>query len=152
MNYTKVSNLLPADALNIQNRLSNIRATLLRIIDKWEQSGQGDGGRMPDSENEEGNPPPDWGTLDGRLGSKVCKFPCSRAINYFQSNSAHNNIDFFHSPDCSYNAGHTTHRRFWEVHLLVAMLDLCLHLAQKHHGPMLLASSLLLLDSMFTKK
>ena len=41
LSYSKVANLLPADALSIQNWLSTIRATLLRIIDKWERKWSG---------------------------------------------------------------------------------------------------------------
>ena len=63
LSYSKVATLVPPDSLAIQNRLSNIRATLLRIIDKWEQSGQGDGGRMADLEADR---PQGWGTLEGR--------------------------------------------------------------------------------------
>jgi hypothetical protein len=61
--HSKVAKLVPADGLGIRNRLSNIRATLLRIIDKWEQSGQGDGGRLMDMD---GDCPVGWGTLEGR--------------------------------------------------------------------------------------
>jgi hypothetical protein len=61
--YSKVSALIPADALGIQNRLSTIRVTLLRIIDRWEQSGQGDGGRVPETDGEYST---GWGTLEGR--------------------------------------------------------------------------------------
>jgi hypothetical protein len=61
--YSKVARLLPADSLGVQNRLSNIRATMLRIIDKWEQSGQGDGGRVAEPDQER---PAGWGKLDNR--------------------------------------------------------------------------------------
>ena len=63
LSYTKVEALIPADALSVQNRLSTIRVTLLRIIDRWEQSGQGDGGRVPD---DDGELPAGWGKLEGR--------------------------------------------------------------------------------------
>ena len=43
--YGKVVTLLLADYLGIQNQLLTMRATLLQIIEKWEASGQGDGGR-----------------------------------------------------------------------------------------------------------
>jgi hypothetical protein len=61
--HSKVATLLPADGLGIQNRLSSIRATLLRIIDKWEQSGQGDGGRASAMDDDR---PTGWGNLEGR--------------------------------------------------------------------------------------
>ena len=63
LSYSKVAALIPADAIGVQNRLATIRVTLLRIIDRWEQSGQGDGGRAPD---EDGEYPAGWGKLEGR--------------------------------------------------------------------------------------
>ena len=68
LSYAAVAKLVAADALGIQNRLTNIRVILLRIIDKWEQSGQGDGGRFPgrDEEEEEDDESPSWGKLEGR--------------------------------------------------------------------------------------
>ena len=69
LDHSKVASLVPADAIGIKNRLSSIRVTLLRIIEKWEQSGQGDGG-MNDDEEEEGQEAPSahnrWGKLEGR--------------------------------------------------------------------------------------
>lgn len=56
--------LVPADAVGIQNRISSIRVTLLRIIEKWEQSGQGDGGTY--DESEEPQLSSSWGKLEGR--------------------------------------------------------------------------------------
>ena len=62
--HSKVAALVPADAIGIQNRISSIRVTLLRIIEKWEQSGQGDGGMY--DESEEPQQSSNWGTLEGR--------------------------------------------------------------------------------------
>lgn len=61
--HSKVASLTPADAIGVQNRLSSMRVTLLRIIEKWEQSGQGDGGRADETEEEQLFR---WGQLEGR--------------------------------------------------------------------------------------
>lgn len=61
--HSKVRSLIPADAISVQNRLSGIRVSLLRMIERWEQSGQGDGGR---SESNYGEQSFGWGQLEGR--------------------------------------------------------------------------------------
>ena len=58
--HSKVASLVPADATSIKNRLSTIRVTLLRIIEKWEQSGQGDGGMHEERDAST------FGSLEGR--------------------------------------------------------------------------------------
>lgn len=63
LSHSTIAALNAADALGIQNRLSNIRVNLLRMIDQWEQSGQGDGGRIPESDCDR---PSGWGKLEGR--------------------------------------------------------------------------------------
>ena len=63
LSFIHVSGLIPAEAVTTQNRLSTIRVTLLRIIDRWEQSGQGDGGRHAEAVSEI---PGAWGSLEGR--------------------------------------------------------------------------------------
>ena len=57
--YPKVAALLPANYLEVQNWLSGMRAHLLRIIDKWEASGQGDGGQI----NNPDDPSANWESL-----------------------------------------------------------------------------------------
>jgi len=49
--HESVKHLRPAVAGDIKDRLTDIRARLIRMIKKWERSGQGDGGR--DNYNEE---------------------------------------------------------------------------------------------------
>lgn len=63
LSHSTVASLVPADPIGVQNRLSSIRVSLLRIIERWEQSGQGDGGRNDDGE---GEPSSQWGKLEGR--------------------------------------------------------------------------------------
>jgi hypothetical protein len=64
LSHSTVASLVPADAIGVQNRLSSIRVSLLRIIERWEQSGQGDGGRNEDEEGEVNSS--SWGRLEGR--------------------------------------------------------------------------------------
>ena len=63
LSHETVASLVPADAIGVQNRLSSIRVALLRIIERWEQSGQGNGGR---NEDEDGEPASLFGRLEGR--------------------------------------------------------------------------------------
>ena len=51
--YNLVAGLLPATAQKIEDRFTSMRSDLLRIITRWEQSGQGEGGR--DQEDVEDN-------------------------------------------------------------------------------------------------
>ena len=51
--YKVVKHLRPATAVDIKDRLTDIRARLIRMIKKWERSGQGDGGRLDDDEQED---------------------------------------------------------------------------------------------------
>jgi hypothetical protein len=85
LSHVEVAHIAPADSLGIKNRLSSIRSVLLRIIQNWEESGQGDGGRRRFVDTEEAvdlvsrgggeDAPleieiPDgvcWGALDGRM-------------------------------------------------------------------------------------
>ena len=48
--YSNVEMLAPAAPQKIEDILVSMRSDLLRIITKWEQSGQGEGGREPDEE------------------------------------------------------------------------------------------------------
>jgi hypothetical protein len=83
LSHMKVAHITPADSLGIRNRLSSICSVLLRIIQYWEESGQGDGGRRRFVDTEEvvdivsrgGEEAPleieipdgvCWGALDGR--------------------------------------------------------------------------------------
>lgn len=52
LDHVTVITLQPATARKVEDKLTQIRATLTRIIAKWEKSGQGDGGRL-DSDDEE---------------------------------------------------------------------------------------------------
>ena len=52
LSHTRVASLTPADATMVKNRLSALRAKLLGVISRWETSGQGDGGRH-NEENED---------------------------------------------------------------------------------------------------
>jgi hypothetical protein len=55
--YEKVKNLLPATAEKVKNCISSLRAELLRIVTKWEASGQGDSGyHASDGEDSESVP------------------------------------------------------------------------------------------------
>ena len=51
--YEQVAGLQPATPQKIPDCLASIRNDLLKIIPKWEQSGQGEGGQ--DNEQEESN-------------------------------------------------------------------------------------------------
>jgi hypothetical protein len=51
--YEVVKHLRPATVVDIKDRLTDIRARLIRMIKKWERSGQGDGGRLDDDEQED---------------------------------------------------------------------------------------------------
>jgi hypothetical protein len=82
LSHLKIAHITPADSLGIRNRLSSIRSVLLRMIQNWEESGQGDGGRSRLLDTEEvvdqvtrGEEVPSeisthseicWGALEGR--------------------------------------------------------------------------------------
>lgn len=51
--YEQVAGLSPATPQKIEDIIVSIRSDLLRIITRWEQSGQGEGGRDPQEEEEE---------------------------------------------------------------------------------------------------
>ena len=51
--YEQVAGLSPATPQKIEDIIVSIRSDLLRIIPRWEQSGQGEGGRDPQEEEEE---------------------------------------------------------------------------------------------------
>lgn len=82
LSHVEVAHIVPADSVGIKNRLSSIRSVLLRMIQNWEESGQGDGGRRRIIDTEElveevtrGEELPteisihseiNWGALEGR--------------------------------------------------------------------------------------
>lgn len=51
--YSSVANMTPADGVKVKNVISTIRANLLRTIQNWEDSGQGDCGRRRQESNDE---------------------------------------------------------------------------------------------------
>ncbi len=51
--YDQVARLSPATPQKIEDIIASIRSDLLRIIPRWEQSGQGEGGRDPQEDEEE---------------------------------------------------------------------------------------------------
>jgi hypothetical protein len=51
--HDSIKSLRPAVASDIKDRLTDIRARLIRMIKKWERSGQGDGGRHDEEEEQE---------------------------------------------------------------------------------------------------
>jgi hypothetical protein len=53
LSHVEVAHIVPADSVGIKNRLSSIRSVLLRMIQNWEESGQGDGGRRRIIDTEE---------------------------------------------------------------------------------------------------
>jgi hypothetical protein len=53
--HAAVASLTPATALKVENLLTSWRTNLCRIIQKWEQSGQGEGGHHSDSDDDETN-------------------------------------------------------------------------------------------------
>jgi hypothetical protein len=80
LSHAEVAHVTPPDSLGIKNRLSSIRSVLLRMIQNWEQSGQGDGGRRSINLTEESSETEEaieelsgvisneiqWGALEGR--------------------------------------------------------------------------------------
>ena len=63
--YDTVCQLRPANAVDIKDRLTDIRARLIRMIKKWERSGQGDGSRNDvDDDEREGDTAPTVDTED----------------------------------------------------------------------------------------
>jgi hypothetical protein len=68
LSHRHVASLTPADSVAIKNRLSTIRIVLLRMIQNWEESGQGDGGmrRFDDNSVFSVDSNISWGKLDGR--------------------------------------------------------------------------------------
>ena len=53
--HEKVAGFSPAAPQKIEDIIVSIRSDLLRIITRWEQSGQGEGGRDPQEEEEQGD-------------------------------------------------------------------------------------------------
>ena len=53
--YAQVAGLLPATPQRIEDLMVSMRSDLLRIITRWEQSGQGEGGMNAEEEVEEAN-------------------------------------------------------------------------------------------------
>ena len=53
--YDQVEALSPAMPQKVEDIFVSIRSDLLRIITKWEQSGQGEGGRDAEEEYQEGS-------------------------------------------------------------------------------------------------
>jgi hypothetical protein len=49
--HQEVCNLQPATSSKVQNSLSSMRADLIRIIQNWERSGQGDSGMLPSDDD-----------------------------------------------------------------------------------------------------
>jgi uncharacterized small protein (DUF1192 family) len=68
--YDKVKDIAPATPQKVKDKLTEMRTCLIRIIDMWERSGQGDGGHdEEDEENEQGasdNRVYDFGELKNR--------------------------------------------------------------------------------------
>lgn len=57
LDYTTVNTLQPATARKVEDKLTQICATLTRIIVKWEKSGQGDGGTLDSDDEDKENSP-----------------------------------------------------------------------------------------------
>ena len=52
LSYSTIQNMQKATARKVEDKLTHLRASLTRIISKWERSGQGDGGHL-DSDDED---------------------------------------------------------------------------------------------------
>lgn len=52
--YDKVKDLAPATPQKVKDKLTEMRTSLIRIIDMWERSGQGDGGHAEEEEDDDG--------------------------------------------------------------------------------------------------
>jgi len=64
VNHAEVAHLLPADPTKVENKFVELRANLLRIIDNWSRSGQGEGGRsVPLGDEEPEEAPTGFGSL-----------------------------------------------------------------------------------------
>jgi hypothetical protein len=63
--YTLVKDLAPATPQKVKDKLTEMRTNLIRIIDNWERSGQGDGGHLDEEENT-GDPNHEYGELKNR--------------------------------------------------------------------------------------
>lgn len=64
--YDKVKLLRSADPKRVQNFFTDYRTHLIRIIRKWEDSGQGEGGRSRSNEVDDGNLEEHFGALPER--------------------------------------------------------------------------------------
>jgi hypothetical protein len=54
--FDTVNDLLPATAQKVKDALASFRTDLTRIIGKWETSGQGDGGHLEQSDDDDSHP------------------------------------------------------------------------------------------------
>ena len=71
-----------ATAIKVKDKLARMKTDLTTIIQKWERSGQGDGGIEEEKDDEEDNPEQfgdspqakvDWGRSKGRTGAFDCR-------------------------------------------------------------------------------
>lgn len=71
LDHSTVAALMPATARRVEDKLTQLRASVTRLIRKWEKSGQGDGGHHTDDESSitndvENEDSLQFGTLQGR--------------------------------------------------------------------------------------
>lgn len=83
--HSQVATLMPATSQRVEDALASIRSNLLRVIQDWERSGQGEGGRHAgdDDDEEDGESAGDpensiiLDTESARFGSLVSRSECA---------------------------------------------------------------------------